>query len=100
MRQQAQCKEEAGAEDRTRTGKALRPTDFHHTAAFAASTCAVRALDYAFTVALSHCRCSPSSLYTFPSRGLARRFLGAGARGFAEFEEIHTGAFAARCSTV
>jgi len=40
----------------------------------------------------------PSSLYTFSSLSLARRCLGAQARGFADFEGIHAGAFAARCS--
>ena len=59
---------------------------------------AVRALDYAFTLTLARCRCSPSSLYTFPLQGLARRCLRIIARGFTEFEEIHTGAFAAWCS--
>ena len=41
-------------------------TDFLPTSAFAASSCAVRGLDYAFISV----RWLPSSLYTFPSTGL------------------------------
>ena len=82
-----------GAGDRNRTGKPVRATDFRHTAFLNARPGPVCALDYAFTIALG-CRCPPSSLYTFPRKGLARRCLGAGARGFSEFEGIHAGAFA------
>jgi len=35
-----------------------------------------------------------------PCGGLARRCLGGRARGFTEFEEIHSDAFAARCSNL
>ena len=45
----------------------ISPADFHHTASFDASQEAVRALDYAFTLALSCLRYPPSSLYTFPT---------------------------------
>ena len=73
-----------------------QPRDFRHTTAFAASrccSCAGLCLDPSFRV-----RPPPSSLYTFPSNGLRSalpRFL---ARGFSEFDGIHTSAFASWCS--
>ena len=89
-----------GAGDRTRTGKEYSGGFSSHCIFQCQPNKAVRALDYAFTMAACRFRCPPSSLYTFPLPGLARCCLGRLARGFAEFEGIHTGAFAARCSNV
>ncbi|GEM_PF-2472236 len=75
----------------------LAPRDFRHTSAFAASRCCSCA-GLCLHRGATRCRCPPSSLYTFLSRGSARRCLGPKARGFAEFEGIHAGAFASRCS--
>ena len=94
-----------GARDGGRTRIALRPRDFLHTSAFAAGrvTTTVRALDYAFTVA--QCATGAPRLVSTPSHCWA--WLGVAAvvaslpmphRGFAEFEGIHAGAFASRCS--
>ena len=59
-------------------------------------------LDYAFTVGREAFRWAPSSLYTFPSRGLARHCLVPPKQpsGFTEFDAIHTGAFASRCTNL
>jgi hypothetical protein len=46
----------------------------------------VRGLDYPFTLAAGR-RCCPSSLYTFPSPGLARDYH---LKGFPEFEQFCT----------
>jgi hypothetical protein len=58
---------------------------------------AVRALDYAFTIA--QCAEGAPRLVSTPShKGLARRCLDDHVRGFSEFEGIHMGAFATQCS--
>ena len=61
---------------------------------------AVRALDYAFTLALRALGAPRLVSTPSPFGGLVRRCLGDLARGFTEFEEIHAGAFATRCSTI
>ena len=63
------------------------PTDFRTTSAFAAAPRGVRGLDYPFAMAQA-VRRRPSSLYTFPARGLARD-----CRvdlGFPEFERFYS----------
>jgi hypothetical protein len=60
-------------------------TDFLPTSAFAASQCAVCGLDYAFISV----RWLPSSLYTFPSPGLVRRWHQHYLEAFTEFDNIH-----------
>lgn len=86
-----------GARDgnRTRTAIACR---FSSHNVFRRRQLAVRALDYAFALVLSHVRRPPSSLYTFPISGLGSALPRHKGRGFAEFDGIHTGAFASRCS--
>ncbi len=58
-------------------------------------------LDYAFVMRIAAFRRAPSSLYTFPFQGLARHCLAPQLRpsGFTEFDAIHAGAFASRCTT-
>ena len=57
----------AGAGGRNRTGTGLPPTDFLTSYGFhRRPDLAVCGLDYPFTLARSHLRCCPSSLYTFP----------------------------------
>ena len=48
----------------------------------------VRGLDFPFTVTLAGFRWAPSSLYTFPLRGLARDRRRRDADGFPEFDAI------------
>jgi hypothetical protein len=77
----------------------LNEREIFITPRFSPPAFAVRALDYVFAITLSRIRHPPSSLYTFPiwaSLGVAS----ASARGFTEFDGIHTGAFASRCSIV
>lgn len=72
----------------------------HPTSAFTATSMScVRGLDYAFAKVPGRTyRHEPSSLYTFPLRGLARRCHRLKLpRGFTEFGSIHTGAFATWC---
>lgn len=60
----------------------------------------VRALEYGYTLALSRCRCTLISLYTFPRRGLARYYPSCVVSGFAEFDEIHAVLFGPWCSSL
>ena len=80
----------------------LAAADFRHTAPFDASAHrAVRALDYAFTLApraLGAPRLVSTPVTPVARAALARRCLGS-PRGFAEFEGFPPGAFAARCSS-
>jgi hypothetical protein len=89
----------AGARDRNRTGTACAEGFSSHHGFRRQLQEAVRALDYAFT--LANFAVGAPRLVSTPSPflgGLARRCLGHKARGFAEFEGIHTGAFAPWCS--
>lgn len=81
-----------GAPSRNRTGTAEAERFSSHYG-FHRQLIAVRALDYALTIATCF-RPPPSSLYTFPlgaSLGVTSVGL---TRGFAEFDGIHYGAFA------
>ena len=52
--------------------QALRPNGFSYHFGFRRRHSGVRGLDYPFTMRVAAFRCCPSSLYTFPIRGLAR----------------------------
>ena len=78
-----------GAGDRNRTGRDFTPADFRHTTFFNAKQTACSCAGLCLHHGAMHCRCPPSSLYTFLFPGLARRCLGHLTRGFTEFEGIH-----------
>jgi hypothetical protein len=80
-----------------------RPRDFLATSAFAASACAVRGLEHAFTMALRPQVPAVCSLH-LPGRG-AWAWLGVGAvaeasRAFADFDGLHLRGFPRRAQIV
>ena len=83
-----------GAPGRTRTGTAFAERFSYHFGFRRRIN--VRGLDFVLTLASQSLRPPPSSLCTFHN-GFAQRCL-TSRRGFAEFDGIHTGAFAPRCS--
>ena len=86
-----------GAEDRTRTGRPCSGGGFSSHYGFHRQLFAVRALDFAFTMALPLQVPAVKSLH-LPIVGLGSALPRIKSRGFADFDGIHACAFATRCS--